>query len=334
MCDQAIASEPRNRGQAAGGHARAAGLAILLLGGVVGGLLGGCGPVERMYDSRLSVDTPVEWWHGLQGGRIAEARPPPPGVGDPYPNLASVPPRPVLPDAATRRALAARLIAERDRTRRDAERDPILPVTPPAPARVAAQAPARAAPGAAAPSPPPDASVAVFDAATAAPAPPAPPAPQPAQPMPPPPVSAPGLPAPAGVMPPPVASGPLPDLPAAAPAVPRLSGLPASTFAPPTPRPLPSVAVAFPRGSATLPASAADALRTLAQRRAGGPVLVSAGGDAASASPDAQAAALPLALRRARAIAAGLTEAGVPDSALRYDVAALGRGGAARLVEP
>ena len=35
---------------------------------------------------------PVTWWHDLQGGKIAEQRPPPPGADEPYPNLASVPP--------------------------------------------------------------------------------------------------------------------------------------------------------------------------------------------------------------------------------------------------
>jgi hypothetical protein len=43
---------------------------------------------------------PVSWWHGLQGGKIAEERPPPPGADQPYPNLASVPPKPAQPDRA------------------------------------------------------------------------------------------------------------------------------------------------------------------------------------------------------------------------------------------
>src|SRR6202035_946132 len=44
---------------------------------------------------------PVSWWHDLQGGKIAEDRPPPPGADQPYPNLASVPPKPAPPDRAT-----------------------------------------------------------------------------------------------------------------------------------------------------------------------------------------------------------------------------------------
>ena len=71
--------------------------------------------LQRYYDSKLPFDTPIDWWHQLQGGAIAEERPPPPGVGDPYPNLAEIPKRPTPPDAPTRVALTARLAGERDR---------------------------------------------------------------------------------------------------------------------------------------------------------------------------------------------------------------------------
>lgn len=309
MCILSTAKGLARRGQAPMHHGRTALLALLLAG---------CGPVERFYDSKLTPDTPVEWWQGLQGGRIAAARPPPPGVADPYPNLADVPARPVLPDAATRRALQARLTAERDLTRRDGERDPIGTVP-----AVRAAAPVAAA----RPTPDPEASMAVFDAATAPPAralaPSAPVAPAPA------PVAV-AVAAPAGVVPARPESGPLPELPGAAPAVPRLGGLPAGALGPAAPRPAPSVVVTFPRGSATLNDEAAASLRSLAQRRAGGSVLVSAHGDAA---PNA-ASGLTLALRRARSIAGGLTEAGVPSGALRYDVVALGRGSGAQIVDP
>ncbi len=316
MCSRAVASSRRGRGQAGMAHARSALLVALSLSG--------CGPVERFYDSKFTPDTPIDWWHGLQGGRIAEVRPPPPGVADPYPSLASVPARPVLPDAATRRALAAQLIAERDRTRRDNERDPILTVAAPAPTS------APAAPSRPAPTPDPEASVAVLEAATAPPAPaqPAPAAPvEPARPAPP-------AAAPAGVLRSAIESGPMPDLPTAAPDFPQLRGLPATAYAPATPRPLPSVSISFARGSAALSDNVDAALRDLAQRRAGGPILISVGGDALSSAPDAQASALPLALRRARTVAAELTGAGVPASALRYDVAAMGRRAGAFLIEP
>src|SRR5690348_133049 len=49
---------------------------------------------------------PVSWWHDLQGGKIAEDRPPPPGADQPYPNLASVPPKPAEPDRAALQNIA------------------------------------------------------------------------------------------------------------------------------------------------------------------------------------------------------------------------------------
>ena len=76
-----------------------------------------------------------------------------------------------------------------------------------------------------------------------------------------------------------------------------------------------------------------SALRQLAARRSGGFVALLGGGDAASALPDAQAAALPLAWKRARAMADVLVAAGVPTSAMRVDAAALARGGIARLID-
>ncbi len=40
-------------------------------------LLARCGPAHD------PLDTPIAWWHNLQGGVIAEQRPPPPGVDAP-----------------------------------------------------------------------------------------------------------------------------------------------------------------------------------------------------------------------------------------------------------
>lgn len=304
----------------------------------------GCSSVERLSGSRLSLDTPVEWWHGLQGGRIAEQRPPPPGVTDPYPNLARVPPRPVLTDAATRRAIAAQLAGERDRARRDAANDPLSvpeapppPVVSPAPASRAPASRATAAPVQAspppAPPPDPDASVVVLDAASAPPAPP----PAPASPALPPPASpAPAAPA-AAVAPPRPApgretAGAPPDLPDAPPPAPRLPGVPLTPAREP-PRARPGVVVAFPRGSAEVPAAAQAALRALAAERGATAVAVQGAGDARAGGPDAQAAALPLALRRAQAVASVLADAGVPPGALRVGAQATGRGTVARLVD-
>ncbi len=289
----------------------------------------GCGPVERLYDSRLSPDTPIDWWHDLQGGQIATNRPPPPGVDEPYPNLAAVPPRPTPTPPAQRVALAGSLAAERDRARRDMVQDPVGVAAPSArPARAPAPAPV----------PDPNASIVVLDGASAPPPPPAPSPPAPPPPAPPagrksgratlPPGTAP---APAGTQTP-VVSGPLPDLPGAPPPLPSLPGLPAAPGAPAPAKPLQSVVVAFAPGSADVPVRAEAALRDLAARRANDPVRITAGGEARSASPEAQAAALPLALRRVRAIGAQLVAAGVPATALREEATAIGRGGGASLL--
>ncbi|MGI4954589.1 MAG: hypothetical protein ACRYGM_22515 [Janthinobacterium lividum] len=296
------------------------------------GLLGGCSAVQRLNDSKLTQDSPVDWWHNLQGGRIAQDRPPPPGASDPYPNLASVPPRPTPTDAATRHALTEQLRAERDRTERAAARDPIVPAGAPAavaaakaasappaaavPAGTRPNGPASAGPAASGPAPADEPSKAVLDAASAPPAPPA------RQGAPPPPAGTAASPA----------AGRLPELPAGAPPIPQLPGLPATAFAPATPKPLPQAVVAFALGSAALPDSADPALRALAGLRAGGGMIVQAGGDAANAGPERQAAAVPLGLARARAIQAALVADGVPATAIRIEAAGLGRTGVARLL--
>jgi len=68
-------------------------------------LLSACG-------AQGSID-PVDWWHDLEGGEIADARPPPPNVDAPYPNLSHVPTRPTADPAALRTQVAARLQANR-----------------------------------------------------------------------------------------------------------------------------------------------------------------------------------------------------------------------------
>ena len=69
-------------------------------------LLSGC-------SSFPSSMNPVSWWHSLQGGAIAEQRPPPPGANEPYPNLATVPAKPAQPDRAALENLSNALIADR-----------------------------------------------------------------------------------------------------------------------------------------------------------------------------------------------------------------------------
>ena len=309
---------------------------LLALGALV--FLPGCESIEQFYSTRLPVGGAIDWWHGLQGGVIAQQRPPPPGASEPFPNLATVPPRPTPTDPATRRLLAARLASARDLTTRDAAQDPIVSPAPPSPAPTTQ-------------APPPATPMARLDAANALPAASAePPAARaaPSFPVASPATSAPPPPPPPGIAPPAIApsvarptqpaaataaSGPIPALPDQPPALPNLAGVPVAAYEPATPRPRPQVTVSFPPSSAELRPAAEDALRALAARRAGGPMAVVGGGDARSAAPGAQAAALPLAWRRAMAITAALKQAGVPDSALRTNASALARGGTVRLVE-
>ena len=56
---------------------------------------------------------PVSWWHDLQGGAIAQQRPPPPGANAPYPNLASVPPKPAAPNQQELASITQGLVADR-----------------------------------------------------------------------------------------------------------------------------------------------------------------------------------------------------------------------------
>jgi outer membrane protein OmpA-like peptidoglycan-associated protein len=114
---------------------------------------------------------PVTWWHDLQGGKIAEDRPPPPGADQPYPNLASVPPKPPEPDRAALAKIANALIADRTNTQRLNAAAPLAdpsspsasptlfgkgtlpPPPPPGTATASASMPAAEAPAAAPPPP-------------------------------------------------------------------------------------------------------------------------------------------------------------------------------------
>jgi hypothetical protein len=69
-------------------------------------LLAGCASIPSSIN-------PVSWWHDLQGGAVAQDRPPPPGATDPYPNLASVPSKPEQSDPKARAAVADALVADR-----------------------------------------------------------------------------------------------------------------------------------------------------------------------------------------------------------------------------
>jgi hypothetical protein len=330
----AIFCTRRGNGSARAGQAVTALAAALLLSAP----LGGCQRVERLYDSKLTGDTPFDWWHQLEGGVIAEDRPPPPGAAAPYPNLDQVPGQAPTVDPAHQRTLESQLLAERDQVRRNV-----------------VQTPLSAAPAAQPAAPPPlpndpEASHVVADAASATPAPATAPTPQataapPASPTPA--AAAPASPpTPSRTSPKAAASEPPasataasaslpsapPTIPDAPPPLPQLAGVTASLAPAASRPPPPGVAIGFRRGSAELPHGAEGALQALATRRAGAVIAVQAGGDAGP-SPAAQAAALPLALRRADAVRAALVAVGVPASDVRATALATARGTHADLIQ-
>ncbi len=262
----------------------------------------------------------VDLFHNLQGGEIAKQRPPPPGSHDRYPNLGTIPARPPAPDIASEQRMSDQLAAERDAAERAAAASPLV-------VRTATAAPAVPAQPAA---PDPNANRVVVDAA---PSPPAPPAPAPS--------AAPSAFDAVPAVPDAITSGPLPSFAAAAPAPP--AGLGVSVPPPPAPTapaaapaaapavPPNTVAVQFTPGSAALPPSANLNLRRFALAHKGAALTVTGHGEAPDRTPEAQAAALALALNRAQAIAAALAEAGVPASNLKLRADAVGTGGFATL---
>ncbi len=292
-------------------------------------LLAGCGP------GRDPVDTPIAWWHQLQGGAIAEQRPPPPGVDAPYPLIGTTPTRPVVTSAAARDALTASLIDQQGASHQLDTHDPILVATPdksttkPAAAAVPASPPSTATldaagsaqPAASGASPNQGASKPVLTPEQQEAA-------EPALTMPPPPGSL--------VV---VTSGPLPRMPSHPPAPPEFPGfdIPATTLpalhADLSARPAQLSNLAFAPGSDVLSAADQAALRRAASRRGGAPVRIDGHGDAQSDTPDGQAAALRLALARAAAAAAALERLGVPQQSIELAASAFGRGGRVAVVQ-
>ncbi len=276
--------------------------ALLVL--AAGGILAGCS--DRLPDQALDL------YHNLQGGPIAEQRPPPPGADDPYPNLGTTPARPPAADPAQQQRIEDTLAAQRDAADAAAARDPLraLPPTPPLP------------------KPPPADPNGDIVTVAGAPAPPAPPVPPRAPPPPPMPDidSVPPLPTP-------VVSGPMPELAAAPPPPPTGFGVP-SPLPPPTPpitaAPPPGlpngVAVAFTPGSSTLPPSANLTLRRFALAHHSAAVAVVGRGDGEAHDVDGKVRALELALKRANAIANALNAAGLPPGKVTLRAEAAGTG--------
>ena len=82
---------------------------------------------------------PIEIYREVTG-LADEERLPPPGLDQPFPNLATVPPRPERPPAALREAITAGLAADRAEAR-----EPVMLRTVPAPAEGGAASPGRPA---------------------------------------------------------------------------------------------------------------------------------------------------------------------------------------------
>ena len=295
-------------------------------------------------DSALN---PVTWWHSVEGGRIADPRPAPPGADQPWPNLSTVPARPEATSATQRARIAGALVADRANAQYAVRIAP-LP-TPPAPTAQAGAPPAPA-PGRA---PEGEGLSATMQAAEAPAAPrPAPRTQVNASPLAPPPTP---TPAPTSALGPAEAAAaaagqpppPLPDIPAAPPPPASLPGVvgftvptPPAPTPPPPPAPPPEfkpgepVTIAFAASSATLPANIRPVLAKLAQTRGGAPLGTVGFGDADSSDPEVQAAAMRLAFERANAIAQALQGLGVPREQIHVTAQAIGRGGVARVDAP
>ena len=141
-----------------------------------------------------------------------------------------------------------------------------------------------------------------------------------------------------------------PPVPASVPAPPAVPGfaiqtIPSTYMAPvPLPEPAPyvppgplpavgPVPIQFPRHSAVLTPPMQKALLSLVQSGHGAAIEVTGFGDATSDSIADQAAAMPLALERARAIVVQLMVDGAPSTGIKTGARALGSGGLARLVD-
>ena len=296
------------------------------------------------------VDTPVSWWHQLQGGAIAEQRPPPPGVNDPYPAIGTTPAHaPPMASVELRRSVTASLLRQRNLTTRLDAADPIPdPVATPAagkppgataapsPASPASPASGSPASGSPASGSPASGSSASLDAAEAPSAKPGPVAQDQD--------SEPELAMPALQLQPADASGVavvLPAIPGAPPIPPRLPGLrvqpgmPAADHPPPdyAVAPVLGTQVAFAAGTDTMLSGQAGVLHAIAARRGAGGILVRGYGGAAAADADTQAQALSVAALRARTVAEALQAEGVPAGAILLRAEAFGRGASVSLVQ-
>jgi len=263
---------------------------------------------------------PEEWWHETVGGKIAQQRPPPPGDKDPFPNLATIPPKPAAIDTAAWNRMTAGLLTDRINARQAAALTPI-----PAPGPASGQV--QPAPGAQQPG----ASAALVGAS-------APPAPHPAVL---PPSAPPARPTPtlanAAQS---VANGQLPPLPTQEPPRPNIAPAPppslvAITATPPpaVPRPVGGSEVDFDRGSAALLDPALAEVKSLAATRGDRGIAITGYGDTTTSDAIGQEQALGLGLARAQSLATALVAQGVPFARLRLNAESAGRGASLRLLQ-
>lgn len=285
--------------------------------------------------SNYHTSGPEAWWHEAIGGKVAEQRPPPPGNDDPYPNLATVPPKPPRPDSAAWNQMTAGLITDRIKADQAAALAPIPAASTPPPALFSqgpqAQQPAGQEPGA--------------SAALVAASPPAAPGVNPppsAKPR----TAAPVAPGTIQAVPPVssqaaaerVANGQLPPLPTQEPQRPDIAPPPPPpliplTATPPSPAPPKGTVVDFAQGSAALNDPALVEVRALAAARGDQRIAITGYGGATSSDPVAQSDALGLGLSRARALATALVAQGVPYAMLRLNAESAGRGASLRLLQ-
>ena len=310
-----------------------------------GWLLAGCSTISSM--------NPVNWWHRQQGGTIANQRPEPPGADQPYPNIASVPAKPELPDAEALKKLTDSLVADRTNAQHAAQSAPLAdpsspsaspnlfgvgtapPPAPSANAPVGSGVPGTPVASASMPAvtaPPPPAATPVT-APSAAPRNVVRSAPLESVPDTAPPAAT-AAPSPAAT---PAANTTQPVLPAGPPARPAAAGAPPPAAVVPTPMPAasagPSATIVFPERTSNLSQPATEEVKAFAAKRGSKAIAITGYGDAASSDPDAQSAALTLGLSRAQAIVDSLKAAGVPGDAIRIGAEASGRGASLHLLQ-
>jgi outer membrane protein OmpA-like peptidoglycan-associated protein len=278
---------------------------------------------------------PEAWYHEEVGGAISAQRPPPPGLNDPFPNLATVPAKPAPADAAAWNKITAGLMTDRVNARQAAALAPI-PTTAsaaPNPEKQVPQ-PQGAATGASAafvgasPPPAPPGKAKAAPTAHAAPAFGASPSNRPA----------PILSSSAAAAR--VANGQLPALPTREPSRPNIAPGPPPplvpvTATPPAVAPPPSGAdtVDFSRGSAALNDAALADVKTIAAARGDRGIAITGYGDTTTSDASGQSDALGLGFSRAQALAVALVAQGVPYARLRLNAESAGRGASLRLLQ-